>query len=429
MGFISDLLGAKNNFQANNGVNPWEQQAAAAQSSNAIVNQQRFTDAVNRVDGLGNQQSTFNQLQNVANGQGPNPAQAQLANATGANVANQAALMAGQRGASQNAGLIARQAAQQGANLQQQAVGQGAALQAQQSLGALNQLGGIAGQQVAQQQNAANSYTQLAQNQQSNLFNAVNQQNQINSGTAAQNAKTNGGIAGGILGGVGSVLGLAHGGQVPMYAEGGEVAAEETKGPRSGAGKFLSSFAKGSGLGGEVDPLSAGIAGLMGGANKAVRGALAPQSPMGAANQFAQNVQGQSQLMGANPVPGANLGVNTSLGAQIPQAPMPMQYNLGAPQFAQGGKVDAMVSPGEVYLPPNKAKEVAKGKADPMKAGKKIPGKAKVKGDSYDNDTVPTQLEEGGIVIPRSISEGKDAAKNAAAFVQAVLNQSAKRRK
>lgn len=88
------------------------------------------------------QQGTADQLQNIANGQGPNPAQAMLNQATGQNVANQAALMAGQRGASANAGLIARQAAMQGAGIQQNAAGQGATMQANQSLGALGQLGG-----------------------------------------------------------------------------------------------------------------------------------------------------------------------------------------------------------------------------------------------------------------------------------------------
>ncbi len=108
----------------------------------------------NAVNNLGNvfnsQGSTLGQLQGIANGTGPNPAQAMLAQQTGQNVSNQAALMAGQRGAGANVGLMARQAAQQGAATQQQAVGQGATMQAQQSLGALGQMG-------TQQQGMANT--------------------------------------------------------------------------------------------------------------------------------------------------------------------------------------------------------------------------------------------------------------------------------
>jgi len=80
----------------------------------------------------------------------------------------------------------------------------------------------------------------------------------------------------------------------------------------------------------------------------------------------------------------------------------------GGQQFAKGGKVPAMVSPGERYLPPKEVEKVAKGEKSPLKAGEKIPGKAKVKGDSLKNDTIPETLEEGGVVIPRHIMNKKN---------------------
>lgn len=95
---------------------------------------------------LGQQQGLANQYQGLANGTGPNPAQAALNQSTGQNIAAQAALMAGQRGAGANVGLMARQAAQQGAATQQQAVGQSATLQAQQQIAGMQAL---AGQQQA----------------------------------------------------------------------------------------------------------------------------------------------------------------------------------------------------------------------------------------------------------------------------------------
>lgn len=71
--------------------------------------------------------------------------------------------------------------------------------------------------------------------------------------------------------------------------------------------------------------------------------------------------------------------------------------------MAKGGRVPAMVSPGEGYLSPEQAKAVAEGTANPLKVAQRIPGKAKVKGDSIKNDTVPVNLDEGGVVIPRHI--------------------------
>ena len=58
--------------------------------------------------------------------------------------------------------------------------------------------------------------------------------------------------------------------------------------------------------------------------------------------------------------------------------------------------------------------------------GKMVPGKAAVKGNSYSNDTVDAKLSPGEIVIPRSISQGKDAPRRAAEFVAAVLAKNGK---
>ena len=67
--------------------------------------------------------------------------------------------MAVQRGGASNVGLLAREAAQQGAATQQQAVGQGATLEAEQQLNALGQQAGIAGQQVGELQTGLNTAT------------------------------------------------------------------------------------------------------------------------------------------------------------------------------------------------------------------------------------------------------------------------------
>lgn len=174
----------------------------------------------------GQQQSLANQLLAQSQGQGPNPALAQLNQTTGQNVANQGALMASQRGGNANPALLARQAAMQGAGIQQQAAGQAATLNAQQQLGAeqaLQQQQATMGNQALQGQN-------IFQGAQASQNNAINQgvlgAEGINANVSAQNASTTGGMVGGLLGGAGSVVSslLNKGGVVKHYDEGGDVA-------------------------------------------------------------------------------------------------------------------------------------------------------------------------------------------------------------
>ena len=156
----AQLVNPTNAYQASN---------AIAHSQEGLAQQNLFQQQLAGLNGIGNEQSTYNQQQALSNqlafnngagnqasvfqqqqslanalqkqaaGTGINPVQNQLNENTGTNVANEAALMASQRGAGANAGLLARQAAQQGAATQQQAVGQAATLQAQQQLQELGQ--------------------------------------------------------------------------------------------------------------------------------------------------------------------------------------------------------------------------------------------------------------------------------------------------
>jgi hypothetical protein len=236
-------------------VNALQSQNGVTNQANAFNQQQNLANQMAAQGGVNNQAAAFNQLQGVANGTGPNPAQNMLNQATGQNVANQAALMAGQRGAGANAGLMARQAAMQGSNAQQQAAWQAATMQANQQLGAIGQMGGIAGQQVAQQQNQQNLLGNAAaqqvgqqmagQNQydQMSLANLQAQQNaaaqqnnanvamqsninNVNSGMAQQTSKNESNLLGGLInaGGAATTGGAKYkGGEIEGYASGGAV--------------------------------------------------------------------------------------------------------------------------------------------------------------------------------------------------------------
>lgn len=362
--------------QAANIINPVtdEQTKKAYQDQQlALAQQQALVGQLQGQNALANQSSVFNQLQGVASGQGPNPAQAMLSNATGNNVAQQAALMAGQRGGSQNAGMLARNIGQQGAGIQQNAAGQAAALQAQQSLGALGQMGGMANTQAAQLMSGVGANTAANQAQQNALLNTIQGVNQANVGSQnsinnynAQMSQARAGQQGQLLGALAGAAGTALGGPI-----GGMIGA--------GLGNMFSSSAS---------------------KPQVISGPATPSAP-------------PTTMVAAE-------------GGMVPSGPK-SRFGQHLAAMAKGGPVPALVSPGEKYLDPKDVQKVAQTGENPMKVGETIPGKPKVGGakNSYANDTVPKTLEEGGIVLPRSVTQAKDAPKKAAEFVAAILKQQA----
>lgn len=390
---------------------------------------------------LSQQQGLTNQLQGVANGTGPNPALAALNQSTGQNVANQGALMAGQRGAGANVGLIAREAAQQGATTQQQAVGQAATLQSQQQLNALGAIG-------TQQQNMANTN--------------INQQNAntslLGTGASANNAQNNTGVSNygmaqginsqvsqnntnavnqstsGLLGGIGSAIGgpigsilggLAKGGVVGY--DGGGMIAAPTPAAEPDAPSIPSTV----------------LDGKLAQKNKSSSG-NAPNLPDMPNTDLTTPDLG-SQFAG----PGYGLGADTSLGGDAASSGA-FDGALGAvalsrggtvhpkyhPKFfheyfssggVSGGKIQALVSAKEVYLGPKQVKEVIERGADPMKIGHHFPGKDKVSKDSKKNDVISTTLEQGGVVLPIHITTHKDASNRGRKFVANAVAKHMKR--
>lgn len=362
-----------------------EANVAEDQTQRGLYKQQQFVNALQNQNGINNQSSVFNQLQGVANGTGPNPAQAQLAQSTAANTANQAALMASQRGANANAGLIARQAAMQGGANQQAAAGQAATLQANQSLGALNQLGGIAGQQVGQQGNAIQAYDQAAQGQQADILNGIagqnnaavanaGQYNSAQSKIAAGNQSAQTGMLGSLAQGAGKLFGMIGN---PFSSKGLPGQSPSPGSTDAGGGATSSPTTDAGGIGGS------------GGA-------------------------------------GASVPVPEYTGGQISDPNVPKSAaarHLKGIRMASGGTVPALLSPGELKMSKGGAEAVDQGKASVTQVSEKVPGKASVKGNSLKNDTVHANLNDGDIIIPRSITQGPNAAANAAKFVHETLNK------
>lgn len=204
-GLVSSILGGGGSSSANYKPPPIIKQDFLPQIKNLQGEQSNV---------YGQQQSLANTLLNQSMGQGPNPAQMQLAQNTGTNIENQAALMAGQRGASANPGAIARLAAREGGAIQQNATGQGATLQAQQELAAQEALQ----KQQATMANQALTGEQIQQGGQANQNTAINAgvlgANQLNAQAQAANASNSNALLGGLLQAGGTALGTMFGGPV-----------------------------------------------------------------------------------------------------------------------------------------------------------------------------------------------------------------------
>lgn len=508
--------------------------------------QQNLVAALQGQNGLGNQSQVFNQLQgtagqyqNIANGTGPNPAQAALNQATGQNVANQAALMAGQRGAGSNVGLMARQVAQQGAATQQQAVGQGATMQAQQQLAGLqglantqSQLGSMANTQAGQQIGQTNANAAAQQAEQAALINAQLGVNNSNVGMQSNINNVNGqlanttmqgqqGLIGGVMNSIGGGLG-AEGGDVEDGNDAGSVSAGDTNNPTSpdtsgdfdtskagvspgntpndstpsfGSDAGASALAKGFGSFGGLKDITSlmGAAGSSGGGGGGGGGIMSLAAMMAKGGAVQRMVNGgeiaDEPTIDAAPVapapsmqPAAGSSVASKFGKFLkggvkgskPQAANTPSFGSGAQAMFEGasslgkGIQKAMSSAPSSSSPDSSSINTssapwdagsgnAGGPGDTMdnepmpspgaglgddigpmemaarggmthdyRSGGKVKAKSRNQkatrpGNNYANDKIPAVLSEHEIVIPRSVTMGKDPVRQSAAFVQAII--------
>lgn len=343
-----------------------------------------------------NQNTLASQLQQQAIGQGPNPAQNQLAQATGANVSNQAALMAGQRGAGANVGLMARQAAEQGAGIQQAAAGQAATLGAQQQLGAQANLqnlynqqaqAALQGQGIQQQALAAQNATQTT-----GQLGA----SQVNAQTAQQNANNSASTLGGLIGGVGSAV-------ASIFNKGGDVQKLDSGGYATATNPnlILRTTSPGANKG-----ISQGV-GSLGSAllNKSPSSFLGQSGSSGAAPTL-----GVDTSMPSSSDLAAGTNMNGSLAPVSDVSPaFGSELSTAAPSL---GSVGPLLSEG--------------GAIDGTDGISQVPGEAEVDGDSLKNDVVPALLSPHEAVLPRSVTMAADAPERAKKFVEMLQDRKGK---
>lgn len=195
---------------------PYTPEQLAAQQAMLNQAQSEQSQLINQLgaqEGLDKLQAAYEGIGQIGQGPGADIAGAQLNQVTGQNIASQAALLAGQRGAAANPALAARLIGQQGGALQQQAVGQAQQLRLQQEqqrellrAQALQAQAGIAGGLVSAQQQAIQNKAALAAGAQQGMSGqnlAASQQQQA----ALQSGIENVGKIGAGLGAAGQQLG------------------------------------------------------------------------------------------------------------------------------------------------------------------------------------------------------------------------------
>ena len=426
-------------------------------------------DIVSQLNALTPQQHALTKmLMAQAQGQGPNPAQQMLQQATNRNIQQTAGAIASARGLSP--ALAARLIAQQGSQAGQQAAGQGALMGAQQQIAAqnalsqnlLSQQGTL--QQAQAAQNAAITQGSLGAQGINAGVSSQNAQNRVNAfggamqgfGAALGGGTSSGGGGGGAAG-AGGLLGFLYkGGQVPNYADGGDVSWMDLFKQSGGTTMpTTNAFAPMRPAGKTGNPVMSIQGNPLPSVDISQKGSLSPigqtetikatqdpfiMSPVGGpalARQAAWSggVMGYDDGGNVPPIdPDRARDVSDSFkralgfsdGGQTPSptpAPPPIDPDRAREVsesfkhvFAKGGKVPAMLSPGEVYIPPDKVPEAAQG--NPLKEGKKVPGKPKKKGNHPENDTFPAELEVGGVVIPNSVTQADSPEAKARQFMK-----------
>lgn len=216
MGFLTSALGMNSGYQAT------PQQAGNPYGQSVLQN-----EVNNQNEIYANQQGLGQQLQNMIQGGGPNPAQTQYQQNVNQNNQMAQGLLSSQRGL--NPALAAKMGSNLSSNANQQAAMQSSLLQQQQQLGALQGYGNLLGQQ--QQGNLG----------QQGLFTGANSAAMnTNANVAAANQQQQGKLVGGILSGI-STIASGGGAAAAAMNQGGMVSS-----PKSEAGQFLAnSMSKG----------------------------------------------------------------------------------------------------------------------------------------------------------------------------------------
>lgn len=423
--FLTGATGTGNSFSA---------QSAPIHQQNF---QQGLSDSTTQFNRAFQGQNEFGTLlQNQMQGIGPNPAQLQFNKNTQDAIKQNAGFIASQKGI--NPALAARMAADNAANMSQGAAGQSAMMQAQQQLGAQNSYGQLLGQQAGESLGMNQNLQQSQASQNNAIVGNTSQMNQANGAVSAQNAQQSANLFGQAAGGLaaGAMSFLNKGGQVPTQGDlkramqanhapvqhfdyGGPVL--NVSGMPTNYGNFgqspqqaQNSFSSGMNLGNA-------LVNAFSGGNKGISDDQAQESYLDADRQLGvSGVDNKEEMLPATgtmamPAEGTQFAAQ---GGLIHTAETIAPYAIAF--LNKGGRVPMHV--GAIYYPEKYCNGGGVGMLANQGGG--VPGKANVPGkNTPKNDTVPAMLSPGEIVIPLSVVNSDDPAKNAAKFVAEKLRE------
>jgi hypothetical protein len=333
----------------------------------------------------------------------------------------------------------------------------------------------MANQMAGQQAAATGANTQATQGEQGQILGAIGAQNNANVGMQSNINGANAGLAGttmgqqsNLIGGAMNGLGAlfkAEGGSVPnmpstearsMYAQGKYINSEPLTDDQWDAGKAGQQIPMAPAVPVQTpqqaapaakqmldhattqQPSSPGSFGgdpnsaLYKGASsfgKFLSGMLSSSPKSSPDDQYKgsgmsadQMDQERSRAAAANagglPLPSADQETADQVYGQNKTIQLPADNSM-----AEGGKVPALVSPGEQYIPPKDVKKVIKEGKNPLSVGERIPGKPKFPGNDYRNDVVKKTLQSGGMVIPNEVMQSANPHISAMKFVHAHIAQ------
>lgn len=378
--FLSTATGTNNNYQANNPYNSAASMATAQAQQGQIY---------------GQQQALAGQLQQTATGQGPSASQTMLAQAQQNNNAATLGAATGNRGINQ--GMALRNAQQGNAAANQQANAQGIAARQQEQQTATGQLAGT-----------LNSMGNNNTAQQGLISGAAANANNTNASIAYGNQQQGSKMVGGVLNGVSGAASALSGSSGSAAYRGGMIQNFDQGGmsmPQMGS-QFGPQATQAPQL--MQQPNTGGSAGLT---QPALGSSFTGQTSAPTLWDTPQPSSGSNKAASAAAFFG---GVGDSMnqgnsGFGIPQvgSATKSNSNSGASMVSNGKALASMMA--------------YRGGQMSMKSGGKVPGQPITPGNNPKNDTVPAMLSPKEIVIPNSITQGKDAPEAAKRFVAAIL--------
>jgi hypothetical protein len=439
MGFIGNVLGGKSNkFQATPATNNYQAQQADLQKSdyaNSIANSQ-----ANQQGNMANQQSLYNQFGEMAAGRGPSLAQLQLQQGLQSSQAAAAGQAAGIKGI--NPALAGRMALQNQSALAGQSAMASAQTRMQEQFGAMGAQAGLAGQMgqqnlgmlqgaggLQQGQNAL-TLSNLQQQQQLNQQTAAQNANmqmgaqQINAGVAGQNANVNAGLVGGLLGGAASA------GAAAMSDERAKEDISYTgQNDEFGDPKAIFRY-KGSPqvyegvIAQDVEKLNPGMVAEGADGLKRVHPALAPRKlAQGGKPTYGSQIM---KLYEGGEIPDYFNGLGsdsrkslqnmfTGIGGKgkSPAPTTPQVAGTAGPIVDESAGMNLSLPAGASAVgdfPIAGLAMAAHGGRLDVTQGGLVPGEAQYEGDTEANDVVPALLTPEEIVIPKSIAHDPEAA-------------------